>query len=168
MIPLEYLVIALGVLVLYVIYYVLSKDAQQQRQIRAIATAVEELNRHVYKMEKRLNERLLEAAGGGTDEEREALHREIEREMQHIAASLSESIMSMERGLGHFKTDVEKRLHHVEEGMRQLTMPASVTGMDDEKIISLYKQGIGLDAIAKELRLSKAEVEFVLKINKIR
>lgn len=164
----EYMIIALALLVLYVIYFIMSKDSQQHRQIRAIATAVEELNRHVYKMEKRLNERLIDAAGREGEGEREALQLEIEREMQHIAASLSESIMSMEKGLGHFKSDVEKRLHHVEEGMRQLTMPSSVTGMDDEKIIARYKQGTSIDAIAKELRLSKAEVEFVLKINRIR
>ena len=47
-------------------------------------------------------------------------------------------------------------------------MPSSVHGNDDSKITSLFKQGIMIDTIAKELHLSKAEVEFVLKINQLR
>ena len=38
----------------------------------------------------------------------------------------------------------------------------------DEKIISLFKQGVSLETISKELHLSKPEVEFVLKINQIK
>jgi len=40
--------------------------------------------------------------------------------------------------------------------------------MDDARIIALYQQGVDIAGISKELRLSKPEVEFVLKLNKIR
>ena len=168
MIETEYLLVGLGLLMLYVIYYVLSRENQQSRQIRAIASAVEEFNRRLYTMEKQLGARIDAAAAEHSRDDDAALHGELERKMQHFAASLSHSVAGMEEGINGFKSDVDKRLSHLEEGLRQLTMPASVTGMDDEKIIALYKQGIAIDAIAKELRLSKAEVEFVLKINKIR
>ena len=164
----EYLLIGLGLLVLYIIYYMLSKESQQARQIRAIASAVEEFNRRLYMMEKQLGARIDAAAAENSRDDDAAIYGELERKMQQFAASLSHSVSGMEAGVTAFKADVDKRLSHLEEGLRQLSMPASVTGMDDEKIISLYKQGIPIDAIAKELRLSKAEVEFVLKINKIR
>lgn len=164
----EYLLIALGLLLLYVIYFVMSKDSQQSRQIRAIANAVEEFNRRLYTVEKNLNERIEAMHAERPEEEHAAGREEVERRLQQIAGQLSHSVSAMEEGIGAFKADVDKRLSHLEEGMRQLSIPASVTGMDDEKIIALYKQGVPLDAIAKELRLSKAEVEFVLKINKIR
>jgi len=166
MIETEYLLIALGLLLLYVIYYVLSKDAQQARQIRAIASAVEEANRRMFMLEKRLGERI-DAAQAQPSEE-PGLHDAVENRIHQVAAQLSRSVIGIEEGITAFKVETDKRLAHLEEGLRHLSMPASVTGMDDEKIITLYKQGIPLDAIAKELRLSKAEVEFVLKINKIR
>ncbi len=168
MIETEYLLIALGVLVLYVIYFVMSKDAQQSRQIRAIATAVEEFNRRLYMMEKKFNERIDQATAEIPQDNSEMLQAQLDQQVKHLAGSLSHSVGTIEEGLTNFQRDVNKRLSHLEEGMRQLSMPASVTGMDDEKIIALYKQGLPLDAIAKELRLSKAEVEFVLKINQIR
>ena len=168
MIATEYLMIGLGLLMLYIIYFVMSKDAQQSRQIHAIATAVEDLNRQLFTLEKELNARLEETLSEEELEARESLRDDLQREERRVAGSLSGSVGAVEEGFVAFKSDMEKRLMHLEEGMRQLTMPSSVSGLDDEKIIGLYKQGVAIDAIAKELRLSKAEVEFVLKINKIR
>ena len=164
----EYLLIALGVLLLYVIYYVLSRDARYTKQIRAIAGAVEESNRRLYRLEKELGERITALGTAHDDDGTDANREALERRVQQVAAQVGHALAGVEEGLGGFKEEMEKRMRHVEEGMRQLTMPSSVTGTDDEKIISLYKQGIPLEAIAKELRVSKTEVEFVLKINKIR
>jgi biopolymer transport protein ExbB/TolQ len=168
MIAAEYLMIGLGLLMLYIIYFVMSKDAQQSRQIHTIATAVEELNHRLFDLEKELNARLQQTASDNSPEEHAAQRREMEQQVRRLAGSLSGSVGAMEEGFAAFKSDMEKRLAHLEEGMRHLTMPSSVSGMDDERIIDLYKQGVTMEAIAKELRLSKAEVEFVLKINKIR
>ncbi|MDX1295370.1 MAG: hypothetical protein R3302_03845 [Sulfurimonadaceae bacterium] len=164
----EYLLIGLGLLILYVIYYVISKDAQQSRQIRAIASAVEESNRRLFALEKKLGDRIDAVASRVESDDDADFQGQVEMQLKHVAASLSGSVTEMQNAVSTFQRDVDKRLMHLEEGMRQLTMPSAVTGMDDEKIIALYKQGVPLDAIAKELRVSKAEVEFVLKINKIR
>ena len=56
MIPFEYIFIAIGVIILYIIYYIFSKDAQLTRNIRAIASAVEDANRQIYMIEKKLYE----------------------------------------------------------------------------------------------------------------
>jgi hypothetical protein len=56
----------------------------------------------------------------------------------------------------------------LESGVKQISIPSSIHGNDDEKIISLFKQGVAIDTIAKELHISKPEIEFVLKINKIK
>jgi orotate phosphoribosyltransferase-like protein len=52
--------------------------------------------------------------------------------------------------------------------VKQITIPSSIHGNDDEKIISLFQQGVSIETISKELHISKPEVEFVLKINKIK
>ena len=63
---------------------------------------------------------------------------------------------------------IDARFATLESGVKQISIPTSMHGNDDEKVISLYKQGVDLETISKELHISKAEVEFVLKINKIK
>jgi hypothetical protein len=81
---------------------------------------------------------------------------------------ISQSLKRLEEGIQRIDEHVEARISSLESGVKQISIPASVHGNDDEKIISLYKQGITLETISKELHISKAEVEFVLKINKIK
>lgn len=164
----EYLLLGLGMLLLLLIYYVYSKDAQQARQIRSIASAVEELHRQLYTTEKKINRRIADIASSEPSVDNEDIHRELEEGMQRIAVPVSQSLQEIQRGFAAYKADIDKRLGLLEGGMRNFSMPSSVGGMDDDKIIALFKQGIDIDTIAKELRLSKPEVEFVLKINKIR
>lgn len=164
----DYLLIGLGLLMLFLVYYIYSKDAQQTRQIRAIASAVEELHRHLYATEKKISQRIADIASHESPAGSEEIHRELEEGIQRIAVPVSQSLQEIERGFAAHRAEMNKRLSLLEEGMRHFTMPSSVSGMDDEKIIALFKQGVDIDTIAKELRLSKPEVEFVLKINKIR
>lgn len=164
----EYLLIAIGAVMLFVIYYVTNRDAHYARQMRSLATALEELNRQLYKVEKKLNERIDDVHAEVPHINETELRREFDGNIRDLAQPIAQSLHDIEQSFGNFKNDMEKRIHHLEDGIRNLSMPASVSGLDDEKIISLYKQGVDLDTIARELRLSKAEVEFVLKINKIR
>lgn len=168
MVGMEYILIGLALLLIYLIYFVISKDAQQSRKIRSIATAVEELHRQLYTTEKKINQQIDQLASLEPPMSRAEIDQKLEKSMYATAAPVAESLEAIEQGFEAFKRDISKRLHHVEDGMRSLSMPSSVSSMDDEKIIALFKQGIPLETIAKELHLSKPEVEFVLKINKIR
>jgi hypothetical protein len=74
----------------------------------------------------------------------------------------------VQESLQAIDVQIDNRISSLENGVKQISIPASVHGNDDQKIISLYKQGVSLDTISKELHISKPEVEFVLKINKIK
>jgi hypothetical protein len=65
-------------------------------------------------------------------------------------------------------SQIDSRITSLETGVKQISIPTSIHGNDDEKIISLFKQGVSLDTISKELHISKPEVEFVLKINQLK
>ena len=41
----EYLVVAMAAMILYLIYYVFTKDSEYNKNIRSVATVAEELNR---------------------------------------------------------------------------------------------------------------------------
>ncbi len=170
MIPIEYILIAIGVVILYIIYYIFSKDAQLTRNIRAIASAVEDANRQIYMIEKKLYE--LDKKSSATDTKRvmndDEIYEEIERSAYDLINPVKSNIRVIEQNLSDLATAVDSRLSNLEGGIRQISLPSSVHGNDDSKITSLFKQGIDVDAISKELHLSKAEVEFVLKINQLR
>lgn len=164
----EYLLAVLVIILIYITYFIISRDAQQTKKMRSIATAVEELHHQLFDLEKKMKEEIDLLSVVDTPVSKEELQHELEHGLQRIAGPVSQSLEGIEHDFSAFKADFDKRLHQLEDGMRSLAMPSSVSSMDDAKIIALFKQGVDLDTIAKELHLSKPEVEFVLKINKIR
>lgn len=165
----SYLLLLLGAVVLMLIYYMASSDAQQSRQIRALAAAIEKLNHQYYLFEQESRkkiERLEEVQG---DQIREAdLRYELEVGMSELSRPLQHQMSVMHDELLQLRAQLLSRISHLEENVRTLSLPASVSGVDDAHIIRLYKQGGDLESIAKELRLSKPEVEFVLKIHQLK
>ena len=164
----EYLVVAMGAMILYLIYYVLSKDAQYSKNIRSVATVAEELNREIFYLKKKLDETQLSIKSNSSRMSDEEIYLEVERTVYDMVKPISLSLKRLEEGIQRIDEHVEARISSLESGVKQISIPASVHGNDDEKIISLYKQGITLETISKELHISKAEVEFVLKNNKIK
>lgn len=166
----EIALIALAVMVVGLIYYVITKEGEVSSQIRSIAKAVEDLHRELFMMDKRLKQELeiITSLQESVPREQHSLHAELGREVNEISVPILESLGHIEGSLIAYKEKTENRLRYLEERIRNLSLPTSISGLDDEKVISRYNQGLEVDAIAKELRLSKAEVEFVLKINQLR
>lgn len=166
----EIALIALAVMVVGLIYYVLSKESEVSSQIRSVAKAVEELHRELFMMDKRLKQELeiITSLQESVPVSQHSLQSELGREVNEISLPILESLSHIEESFGVYKEKTENRLRYLEERIRNLSLPTSISGLDDEKVISRYNQGLDVDAIAKELRLSKAEVEFVLKINQLR
>jgi hypothetical protein len=81
---------------------------------------------------------------------------------------LSLGLKQAKEAIHAINTQIDARISMLENGVKQISIPSSIHGNDDEKILSLYKQGVSLETISKELHISKPEVEFVLKINKIK
>jgi len=166
----EIALIALALMVAGVIYYVLNRENETVSQIRSIAKAVEELHRELFMMDKRLKQELeiITSLQESVPVSQHSLHAELGREVNEISIPIMESLGQIEGSFAAYKEKTDNRLRYLEERIRNLSLPTSISGLDDEKVISRYNQGAEVDAIAKELRLSKAEVEFVLKINQLR
>ncbi len=167
-INIEYLVVAMAAMILYMLYYVFTKDAEYNKNIRAVATVAEELNKEIFYLKKKLSETQANIQKSSSRMSDEEIYQEVERTVYDMVKPLAASIKRVEESLSMIEGHIESRLSSLENGVKQISIPASIHGNDDEKIISLYKQGISLETISKELHISKAEVEFVLKINKIK
>jgi hypothetical protein len=164
---LVYIVLALVAGFGYMIYHVLSKDGQHERNIRSIATVVEELNREIFYLKKELTElqKNIQTEPRMSDEE---IYQEIERGVYDLMQPFVANIQELHQNINEIDAQIDARIGSLESGVKQISMPSYVHANDDAKIISLFQQGISLDVISKELNLSKPEVEFVLKINKIK
>lgn len=164
----EYLVVAMAAMILYLIYYVFTKDSEYNRNIRAVATVAEELNREIFYLKKKLSDTQISIKKNSSRMNDEEIYQEVERTVYDMVKPISLGLKRLEESIQSIEESVNSRISSLESGVKQISIPASIHGNDDEKIISLYKQGITLETISKELHLSKAEVEFVLKINKIK
>ena len=164
----EYVVVAMAAMILYLLYYVFTKDADYSKNIRSVASVVEELNRELFYLKKKLadtQDNITENSQRMNDEE---IYQEIERSVYDMVQPLSHGLKQMQQNINAIEVEIDSRVSNLENGVKQISIPSSIHGNDDEKIISLFKQGVSLETISKELHISKPEVEFVLKINKIK
>lgn len=164
----EYVVVAMAAIILYLLYYVYSKDAHYSKNIRSVASVVEELNRELFYLKKNLGETqgsIKENSQRMNDAE---IYQEIERSVYDMVQPLTVGLKQLQDNINAIDAEVGSRITQLESGVKQISIPTSIHGNDDEKILSLFKQGVSVDTISKELHISKPEVEFVLKINKIK
>jgi len=166
-IGIEYLIVVMAGIILYLLYFVFTKDVDYTRNIRSVANVVEELNREIYYIKKKLNDTQSNIKKNSQRMTDSVIYEEIERSVYDMVSPLSQGIQQIQDNIDTIEVEISARVSHLESGVKQISIPSSIHGNDDEKIMSLFKQGIGLDTISKELHLSKPEVEFVLKINKL-
>ncbi|QOY52363.1 hypothetical protein [Candidatus Sulfurimonas baltica] len=167
-ISIEYLVVAMAAMILYLIYYVFTKDSQYSKNIRSVATVAEELNREIFYLKKKLSETQKNITKNTSRMSDDDIYQEVERTVYDMVKPISLGLKRLEESVQSIDEHIESRIASLENGVKQISIPTSIHGNDDEKIILLFKQGVTLETISKELHISKAEVEFVLKINKIK
>jgi cell division protein FtsB len=164
----EYVVVAMAAVILYLLYYVYTKDSDYSKNIRSVASVVEDLNRELFYMKQTLSkteEKIKSDPSHMSDEE---IYEEIERSVYDMVQPLSLALKQIQSNLTAIEVEIESRMSQLESGVKQISIPSSIHGNDDEKIISRFKNGTSVDVISRELHISKPEVEFVLKINKIK
>ena len=167
-IGIEYLLVVMSGVILYLIYYVFSKDGQYHKNIRSVATVVEELNRELFYLKKNLVDTQTSIKENSQRMNDEGIYEEIERSVYDMVHPLSQGLKQLQENISTIDSEINSRISNLESGVKQISIPSSVHGNDDEKILSLFKQGVSLETISKELHISQPEVEFVLKINKIK
>ncbi len=163
----ELILIAFGVILFIVMVYSYMRDTENSRQIRFLANTMDNFNKQLFSLERKVEKIETAIKTQTPPADAEKIEKKMEQELASMAEPIAFSLNEIQSAFSHFKTQIESRLEHVEDGMKSIYMPKSLTGLDDQKIISLYKQGMDEETIARELALSKGEVEFALKISKM-
>lgn len=163
----EIILVAFGVILFIVMVYAYMRDSENSRQIRFLANTMDNFNKQIFTLERKVEKLELAIVESIPKTSTADLEKKMEKELTSMAEPIAYSLNEIQTSFTHFRKQMEARIEHVEDGMKSISMPKSLTGLDDQKIISLYKQGMNEEAIAKELALSKGEVEFSLKISKM-
>jgi len=169
MINLEYSVMALALFLLILFFYNLMKEKDSNKKIRVLAKSVGEVSRQLYESEMRLNEKVKElenVKAGLSSVDIETL---IDITVSEKLIQVNQSTAILQQDMQAFGEEFAGRIVRIENNLKELSVSrANVGGADDQKISQLFTQGLSIDDIAKELRISTPEVEFALKLADLR
>ncbi len=144
------------------------KNSDMTKRLRRFERGFEDINKEVYKIKKWIKDTELESEYNNN-----AIHTKIKTEVKD---ALNNGIINVQRQIEVLESQTLKQNDYVEEKMLQLEeklrglnyTPSNGNAIDEKKIIGLFRDGWSVDAIAKEMRLNKGEIEFILKLSNIR
>lgn len=169
----EILLIVIVALFVANLYYTNFKSEKVAKKSKILASAIEELNRDVYKIENKIKDIEHEISeqrnSNETEISEDVVKSMVNSKIENLATEVVNSLHEIESSFAEFKSQNEQKIMLLEDNIRSMSVPKSLSGgVDDNQIFNLFQQGMSIDMIARELRLPKAEVEFSLKLNKMR
>lgn len=169
--------IGIAIVFILLIVYLYLKEGENAKRARRYEKSIEELNKEVYRLQKRIKEQENELEHFKTHIKAQ-IYQDMRLEMKNLLDSnLHTQIMPIKVEMESLKTqwndcknnfrdlgDLENKIFHLVERLKEFVYtPSNPTNIDEGRIISMFKDGWSVDSIAKELRIGKGEVEFTLK-----
>lgn len=168
-----------GVAIVFILLfvYLYLKEGEHTKRARRYEKSIEDLNKEVYRLQKRIKEQGNELEHFKTNIKAQ-IYQDTRLEMKNLLDSnLHTQMMPIKVEIESLKTQwnecknnfgdfeaLENKIFHLEERLKEFVYtPSSPTNIDEGRIISMFKDGWSVDSIAKELRIGKGEVEFILK-----
>ena len=147
-------VINAGIVIIFVLIFVFFyiKDGEVQKRLLRYEKSLDDLNKEIFKIQKFLKSNEIE--NGYSEESQKQLKRDFRNTIDDIYAIIEKD-----------REYVDNKLLIIEDKIKELNyFPSSSSNVDDKRIISMFKDGWSIESIAKELMITKSEVEFTLKL----
>ena len=169
--------IGIAVVLVLLIIYMYLKEGESNKRSRRYEKSIEELNKEVYRLQKRIKEQesALEHFKVGIKAQ---IYQDTRLEMKKLLDSnLGTQVVPLRADMESLKAQwqshqkaleniehLENKIFSLEDRIKEFAYtPTNPTNIDEGRIISMFKDGWSVDSIAKELRIGKGEVEFTLK-----
>jgi hypothetical protein len=146
--------IGLSFFILFLFFYILKREKVIEQKFAAMELSLEELNKEVFLLKKELkNNNSIESI----------------KKMEKIIEEMLSNIEFLEEKNKEFYSAIEEELSklHVEIKKSHLPNVTSINKHEEEKILSLYKNGYSVEEISRELRIPAGEIELILKFSNI-
>lgn len=159
--------ISIGIVCL-VAFFNYTRNFEINKRIRRFEKGMEDINNEIFKIHKWIKDSELENQLSTT-----ALHNKIKTEsidaVNNALVKVYRQIEILEAQVNKERDYIEEKIVSIEEKIREFGyFPSSNTNIDEKRIIGMFRDGWSIDAIAKEMRLSKGEIEFTLKLADIK
>ena len=151
-----------------VAFFNYTRNFEINKRIRRFEKGMEDINNEIFKIHKWIKDSELENQLSTT-----ALHNKIKTEsidaVNNALVKVYRQIEILEAQVNKERDYIEEKIVSIEEKIREFGyFPSSNTNIDEKRIIGMFRDGWSIDAIAKEMRLSKGEIEFTLKLADIK
>ncbi|WP_297814186.1 hypothetical protein [uncultured Helicobacter sp.] len=169
--------IGIAIVFILLIVYLYLKEGESAKRSRRYEKSIEELNKEVYRLQKRIKEQENELEHFKTSIKAQ-IYQDTRLEIKNLLdTNLHTQITPIKVEMESLKTqwndyknnlsdieELENKIFRLEERIKEFTYtPSNPTNIDEGRIIAMFKDGWSVDSIAKELRIGKGEVEFTLK-----
>lgn len=152
---------------LLLLAYLYLKEMETNKRLRHFEKSIEELNKQLYKLQKKIKEDEVESEFSSSALSH-SLRQEVKEAVNNAAAGIYQSVERVEALWMEHRDRVDEKIVILEERVKEMGyFPTSPNGVDEARILSMFKDGWSIDSIAKELRIGKGEVEFTLKLANI-
>lgn len=134
--------------------YVIKRDKIIEQKFSAFELSLEEIHKELYHIKKNFN--------NTPDEKLNKIERIIE--------SIVDDIRLIEKKNIEIINNIKEEVEEIKHKIRKNSVP-DISNMinknDEERIVSLYKNGYSIEDISRELRIPAGEVELILKFSSI-
>ena len=146
------LIINLGIVVIFVLVFVFFyiKDGEVQKRLLRYEKSLDDLNKAIFKIQKFLKNNEME--NDYSEESYKQLKLDLRNAIDDVYAIIEKD-----------REYVDNKLLIMEDKIKEIShFPSSIGNVDEKRIVSMFKNGWSVESIAKELMITKAEVEFTL------
>ncbi len=134
--------------------YVIKRDKIIEQKFTAFELSLEEIHKELYQLKKESNNKL--------DEKLNKIERIIE--------SIVDDIRVIEKKNLNIINDLKEEVEKLKFKIRKNSLPEinnMINKNDEERIVSLYKNGYSIEEISRELRIPAGEIELILKFSSL-
>ncbi|PAF52122.1 helix-turn-helix domain-containing protein [Helicobacter sp. 13S00477-4] len=158
-----------GLLILIIlIFYIYLKDKEFYQKTQRLEKAIETISKEIYKIRKSIQENEMH-----NEFTNSTLGTNIKNEVKN---NLNTSLSNLYSHIQNIKETLDKDRDYFEEKIITLEGKVREFGhfsnggndIDEKRIVSMFQDGWSVDSIAKELRIGRGEVEFILKLADIK
>jgi len=151
-----YLIIFIGlsIFILFLFFYILKVEKLIERKFASIELGLEELNKEVFVLKKKLKE----------NDSIKAIEK-----IEEIIETIVDDIKYMEEKNQKFYKKIEEEINLLSRRVKNSSISncSNISKHEEDKIIALYKNGYSIEEISRELRIPAGEIELVLKFSNL-
>jgi len=140
----------LSFFMLYLFYFMIQKEKENETKFLALEKSVDKLSQELYEIKKKLQKNNNDGI----------------KELEEGIEKLVDSIKVLEDNFVLKVKELEEKVDSVRKNVKKVEF-ANISGNDEQKIVSLYKNGYSIEEISKELRIPAGEVEFIIKMKEL-